>query len=138
MDDVAKDAFMNGVAKARAGDLAGATAAFTEAVDREPGWTQARLNRGVAWFLAKNYPAALSLYPFNAANGVPTSCPASKSAFQPGRLSDDCDQCHFWSLHTGGANFAFADGSVRFLTYSASPVLPALGTRDGGEVAAVE
>ena len=60
MDEATKAAFMNGVTKARAGDLAGATAAFTEAVDREPGWTQARLNRGVAWFLAKNYPAALS------------------------------------------------------------------------------
>src|SRR5262245_43620803 len=60
MDIVAKEAFQTGVAKARAGDLAAATAAFTEAVDREPGWAQARLNRGVTWFLAKNYPAALS------------------------------------------------------------------------------
>jgi prepilin-type processing-associated H-X9-DG protein len=44
---------------------------------------------------------------------------------------------HFWSPHPGGANFALADGSVRFLPYAANDVLPALATRAGGEVAAV-
>ena len=60
MDTVAKEAFLDGVAKARANDLQAAITSFTEAVEREPGWAQARLNRGVAWFLAKNFPAALS------------------------------------------------------------------------------
>jgi len=46
----------------------------------------------------------------------------------------DCAMFQYWSLHGGGANFAFADGSVRFLSYSADPVLPALATRAGGEV----
>jgi prepilin-type processing-associated H-X9-DG protein len=41
---------------------------------------------------------------------------------------------HFWSLHSGGANFAFADGSVRFLRYEAAAIMPALATRAGGEV----
>ena len=44
---------------------------------------------------------------------------------------------HFWSPHSGGANFALADGSVRFLAYSADPVLPALATRAGGESVAI-
>ena len=44
---------------------------------------------------------------------------------------------HFWSLHPGGANFAFADGSVRFLSYSADSVMPALSTRAGGETVVV-
>jgi prepilin-type N-terminal cleavage/methylation domain-containing protein/prepilin-type processing-associated H-X9-DG protein len=81
-----------------------------------------------------NYPSALSRFPVNSTNGVPTICAANKYQFQPGNLNDDCDQCHFWSLHTGGANFAFADGSVRFLNYSSAPLMPALGTRAGGEV----
>jgi prepilin-type N-terminal cleavage/methylation domain-containing protein/prepilin-type processing-associated H-X9-DG protein len=46
----------------------------------------------------------------------------------------DCDSGHFWSLHAGGANFLFGDGSTRFLSYSAVSVLPMLATRNGGEV----
>jgi prepilin-type N-terminal cleavage/methylation domain-containing protein/prepilin-type processing-associated H-X9-DG protein len=53
--------------------------------------------------------------------------------FGPGQLKNLCDRHHFWSLHLGGANFAFADGSVRFLPYSARTVLVALSTRNGGE-----
>jgi len=41
---------------------------------------------------------------------------------------------HFWSMHSGGANFLFADGSVHFLRYSADAILPALATRHGNEV----
>jgi prepilin-type processing-associated H-X9-DG protein/prepilin-type N-terminal cleavage/methylation domain-containing protein len=48
-------------------------------------------------------------------------------------ITNQCDMFHFWSLHTGGANFAFADGSVRFLNYSAAPLMPALASRAGGE-----
>jgi prepilin-type processing-associated H-X9-DG protein len=56
--------------------------------------------------------------------------------FGPGRVDNRCDTWHYWSLHGGGGHFAFADGSVRFLPYSAAPLLPALATRSGGEVAA--
>jgi prepilin-type N-terminal cleavage/methylation domain-containing protein/prepilin-type processing-associated H-X9-DG protein len=74
-----------------------------------------------------NYPPAIG-----------AACAATKYQFQPGQPADDCDQAHFWSLHPGGANFALADGSVRFVTYSAAAILPALGTRAGGETAQLD
>ncbi|MCI0704048.1 MAG: DUF1559 domain-containing protein [Planctomycetia bacterium] len=61
------------------------------------------------------------------------SCPFGESKFSAGRFDNQCDMFHFWSPHTGGANFAFADGSVRFLAYSADDIMPALATRAGGE-----
>ncbi|HEX4610592.1 MAG TPA: DUF1559 domain-containing protein [Urbifossiella sp.] len=56
-------------------------------------------------------------------------------AFAPGRINDNCDRYHFWSLHSGGANFLFADGSARFLPYSVSPILKHLATRGAGDAA---
>jgi prepilin-type N-terminal cleavage/methylation domain-containing protein/prepilin-type processing-associated H-X9-DG protein len=53
--------------------------------------------------------------------------------FEPGTIREQCDMFHFWSVHAGGAHFLFGDGSVRFLTYSADAILPALATRAGGE-----
>jgi len=45
----------------------------------------------------------------------------------------------FVSLHPGGANFAFADGSVHFLKQSISmPTYAALGSRAGGEVVSAD
>jgi prepilin-type processing-associated H-X9-DG protein/prepilin-type N-terminal cleavage/methylation domain-containing protein len=61
------------------------------------------------------------------------ACPPGPYAFAPGSLTNQCDTFHFWSLHAGGANFLFADGSGRFLSYSAAPLMSALSTRDGGE-----
>ena len=61
-------------------------------------------------------------------------CTASKVNFQPGRVTEPCDQVHYWSVHTAGANFLMGDGSVKFLTYGADSVLPQLFTKNGGEV----
>jgi type II secretory pathway pseudopilin PulG len=58
-------------------------------------------------------------------------------SFAPGRLDDPDDAFHFWSLHLGGGGFLFADGSTRFLSYSAASILPALATRAGREVVTV-
>lgn len=58
--------------------------------------------------------------------------------FGPGRTDNPCDRYHFWSLHTGGANFAFADGSVRYLPYSTQPIMIPLATRNGGETVSLD
>jgi len=80
----------------------------------------------------------------------PPSAPATPSAtvcprpcqFGPGRVDNYCSFNAVWSVHTGGANFAFGDGSVRFLTFgvnspSTAPgisILEAMASRAGGEV----
>jgi prepilin-type processing-associated H-X9-DG protein len=62
-------------------------------------------------------------------------CGPGPFTFAPGNVANQCDMFHFWSLHSGGAHFLFADGSVHFLTYSVAPMLPALASRAGGETA---
>lgn len=69
--------------------------------------------------------------------GSASGCSTREAIYYRGDYDDGCHLNHFWSLHPGGANFAFADGSVHFLRYSADSVLPALATRAGGEVAVV-
>jgi prepilin-type processing-associated H-X9-DG protein len=60
-------------------------------------------------------------------------CSSGFSRFTSGAVDQQCDALHFWSLHSGGANFALADGSVRFIRYEADQVMPALSTRAKGE-----
>ncbi|MGL4554922.1 MAG: DUF1559 domain-containing protein [Gemmataceae bacterium] len=67
------------------------------------------------------------------ATAVLRPCPRGRYRFMPGSVSNPCDMLHFWSLHPGGANFALADGSVRFIGYESHPVMPALATRAGQE-----
>jgi prepilin-type N-terminal cleavage/methylation domain-containing protein/prepilin-type processing-associated H-X9-DG protein len=64
---------------------------------------------------------------------TPCTFPAN---YGPGDTRNSCDFNHFWSCHSNGANFAFADGSVHFVPYSTSrTIMLSLSTRVGGEVA---
>jgi prepilin-type processing-associated H-X9-DG protein len=64
-------------------------------------------------------------------------CPKGPYSFTAGQANNICDLFHYWSHHSGGANFLFCDGSVHFLPYSAAPIMPALATRAGGEAVSV-
>lgn len=65
-------------------------------------------------------------------------CGPGPDAFGPASFSDPCGHLHFWSPHPGGGNFAFADGSVRLLTYGIDPLISALATRAGAETVDVD
>ncbi|HTU18314.1 MAG TPA: DUF1559 domain-containing protein [Gemmataceae bacterium] len=90
------------------------------------------------WFAGSGYDGSgdgdvvlgVRAYTYAAALG----CSSSYVGLQPGNINNTCDQAHFWSLHSGGANFLMGDGSVHFLGYAANLVLPQLATRSGGEV----
>jgi prepilin-type N-terminal cleavage/methylation domain-containing protein len=93
------------------------------------------------WYMG--YAAVVSepVLPVRAERGIPegstigayNSCPPGPYDFVQGDLNNRCDGYHFWSTHSGGAHFGVADGSVRFIGYSANAILPVLATRNGGE-----
>jgi prepilin-type N-terminal cleavage/methylation domain-containing protein/prepilin-type processing-associated H-X9-DG protein len=83
----------------------------------------------------KTGAAAGTIWPgCGTSNGIPTdwlvNCP---------QALDKIGQWAFRSLHPGGSNFAFADGSVKFIKESISDkTYQALGTRAGGEVVSAD
>jgi prepilin-type N-terminal cleavage/methylation domain-containing protein/prepilin-type processing-associated H-X9-DG protein len=42
--------------------------------------------------------------------------------------------CHYWSMHTSGGNWLLADGSVRFIPYTAAASITQMASINGGEV----
>ena len=71
----------------------------------------------------------------NLQNQYAQDCPVGPYRYGPGQFENMCDVFHYWSPHPGGANFAFCDGSVKFLSYDADAILPALASRAGREPA---
>jgi prepilin-type N-terminal cleavage/methylation domain-containing protein/prepilin-type processing-associated H-X9-DG protein len=79
------------------------------------------LEYGWQWAGAGDFPH------FGAADVVlgvherPEDPSAAPDFFRPGQINDpqNLHRYHFWSLHPGGANWALADGSIRFIAYEA-------------------
>jgi len=85
---------------------------------------------GVASYFASNYSSAPNL----PCDGTL----AQKTGLAPGKPKVGCDAGHFWSFHPAGAMFLMSDGSTRLIRYAANPLLPALSTRNGGEVVTLD
>jgi prepilin-type processing-associated H-X9-DG protein len=91
------------------------------------------------WWIWSAFDASLGVrdaFAVYADSGTDPPIPCTKflpENFRPA-TTGNCDTHHFWSLHPGGGNWLFADGSVRMLRYEAKAMLPALATRSGGEV----
>ena len=75
----------------------------------------------------------MGVYEQNALPVMAGSCAPGSYPFGPGNARNQCDMFHFWSEHSGGAHFLFADGSVHFVSYSVGPALLALASRAGNE-----
>jgi prepilin-type processing-associated H-X9-DG protein len=102
-----------------------------ERYHRDPAYTDITTLGGWAW---SNYQAVQDCI---GSTRVPVNylCPvgSNPNSF----LVTDPRVAAFGSGHTGGANFAFCDGSVRFLGLTSTADLPTLqahSTRAGGEV----
>ncbi len=101
--------------------------------DKAMGWWYA------GWGQDKDGSAdsVLGLNEMNSYSGTQGSCPPGPYQYGPGNIDNQCEVFHYWSLHSGGANFLMVDGSVHFLRYDAAPLMPALATRNGREVVAL-
>jgi prepilin-type N-terminal cleavage/methylation domain-containing protein/prepilin-type processing-associated H-X9-DG protein len=70
-------------------------------------------------------------------SGVPDydGCGPGPYAFGPGQPNNVCDAFHYFSLHSGGANFVYADASVHFMAYTiGQDIMNQMSTKQGGEV----
>jgi prepilin-type N-terminal cleavage/methylation domain-containing protein/prepilin-type processing-associated H-X9-DG protein len=85
------------------------------------------------WWAFSDYDNILATQDFIGSTYLYPGCPAP-GIYRAGDIRNNCDSNHFWSLHSGGANWTFADGSVHFLPYSAAAATISMATRAGGEV----
>ena len=107
------------------------TLLFGERYHQDPAYTAITTLGGWAW---ANFNAPED-YIFSAWVPINFILPPGTKTGAPNFPEDD-RICAFGSGHPGGANFALADGSVRFLTLTANSdltLLRALATRAGGE-----
>ena len=106
-------------------------------VNLMPGLTAVQ---GSGWLYATDFETMLAVPSNDDVYGRATdrgspACPRP-STFRNDTVNGRCAHTHFWSVHTGGANWAMADGGVRFFPYSAVDAIVQMASINGGEVVA--
>ena len=90
------------------------------------------------WWSVSDYDCLLavvnSVYLDSATQSGSNPLCVAPGVFTAGNPQYDCHANHFYSMHTGGANWAMGDGSIRFLPYSAQPMTIPAATKAGGEI----
>jgi prepilin-type N-terminal cleavage/methylation domain-containing protein/prepilin-type processing-associated H-X9-DG protein len=98
------------------------------------GWRDSVSFDVICWAIDNGFHPQETDYGIDPVTGKSRKCP-NPAYFSPGLPSDDCAFNHFYSMHVGGANFALADGSVRFFSYAAgTTTIPQMATYAGNEV----
>jgi prepilin-type N-terminal cleavage/methylation domain-containing protein len=88
-------------------------------------------DRNWGWWSFSDFDNILATQDYIGPSDMYPGCPAP-GMYRPGKLTNNCDSTHFWSLHDGnGASWVLADGSVRFIPYSAAAMTIPLATRAG-------
>ncbi len=132
-----RDGVLFGNSRVRIADVTDGTSNTLLVGERPPGSTGDMFGwwyAGVGQDFWGSCDMVLGVRELKVTTAVPVEdCSVGPYNFRRGVDWNPCDSFHFWSKHPGGANFLFVDGSVRFLSYSADAVLPALATRSGGE-----
>jgi prepilin-type N-terminal cleavage/methylation domain-containing protein/prepilin-type processing-associated H-X9-DG protein len=113
-----------------------ATLGWADSLKTWGAWGPSGGRKAIGHVTMSAYPPINYQLPFNASSTAGVSPPADNGvAFG---YYVDMRTCAWGSNHSGGANFALADGAVRFLVDKTSlPVLQALSTRAGGESVSV-
>lgn len=140
LDLLSKDGILFPDSRVRVNDIMDGTSQTLIAGERPPspdfqfGWWYA----GIGQIGSGSCDSVLGAAEINVLNPWKMPCPKRGYRFGPGDVSDPCSMFHYWSLHTSGAHFAFADGSTRFVSYASASVITKLATRSGQDSGAVE
>jgi len=83
------------------------------------------------WWAYSDFDNVLALP--NTDDSYISGCPMP-GIFKADSPSNRCAVTHFWSMHSGGANWLCGDGSVRFFSYASYDTLRLMASINGGEL----